>query len=80
MGVLLAYGAYFPNRQVLLWGVVPMPMKFLIALVIALDLIMLPRGTDRVSHMTHLSGLAVAYFYLWRYHRTPMIARWRYLR
>jgi membrane associated rhomboid family serine protease len=80
MGVLLAFGAYYPNRQVLFWGIFPMPMKVLVALIIAMDVLLVGAPGDRVSRLTHLSGLVVAYAYLWRYHRTPDIRRWRYLR
>lgn len=79
-GVLLAYGAYYPNRAVFIYGVLPMPMKFCIPLLILLDAVFLSRGADNVSHVTHLAGLAVAFFYLAKYHRTSDIRRWRFLR
>ena len=35
---------------------------------------------DGVSYMTHIGGLICGYIYLTRYHRTPDIQRWRYMR
>lgn len=79
-GVLLAFGAYYPYRTVYLWGVLPILMKWFIPLIIVMELVLLPGIGDGVSHFTHLAGLAVAFFYLAKYHRTSDIRRWRYLR
>ena len=78
-GVMLAYAAYFPNRTVLVWGILPVLMKYLIAFIVIMDLMML-RADDGVSHFTHLAGGVVAFAYLARYHRTTDVTRWRYLR
>lgn len=80
-GVLLAFGAYYPHRRVLFWGVFPMDMWILVSIIIFFEFLTL-RGTvsDGISHITHLSGLAVAYIYLARYHHTSDLTRWRYLR
>ena len=49
-GIRLAYAAYFPDRQVLLWGVFPIMIKYLVAIAIILELFLArggPAGPDR---------------------------------
>lgn len=80
-GVMLAYAAYHPNSRVYFWGVFPIAIKYLVAILVLLDLFSAMNQTaTRVSYLTHLGGFAVAFLYLSRYHRTSDITRWRYLR
>lgn len=81
-GVLLAYAAYYPNRMVLVWGILPVKIKWLVAFIIVMSILALqggPRPGDNVSHVTHLAGLIVAYLYLIKYHHTIDIRRWKYM-
>lgn len=79
-GVLLAYAAYYPSRVVLVWGILPIQIRYLVGFIVLFSLFALGRQSDQgVSHITHLAGLVVAYFYLSRYHHTPDIRRWRYM-
>ena len=78
-GVLFAFGTYYPDRTVLLWGVIPVMMKYLVAGIIVIEVLTLP-AQDGVSHLTHLTGLAVAFVLLSRYHHTTDFRRWRYMR
>jgi membrane associated rhomboid family serine protease len=64
-GVLLAYGLLFPNRRILLWFVLPIRAKhfvLFIGTVAFYSTLTLP-GSG-VSHLAHLSGLLIGYFYL----------------
>jgi membrane associated rhomboid family serine protease len=64
-GVLLAYGLLFPNRQILLWFVVPIRAKHFVLFIGAVafySTLTLP-GSG-ISHLAHLSGLLVGYVYL----------------
>ena len=64
-GVLLAYGLLFPNRQILIWFVLPIRAKYfvlIIGLVAFYSTLTLP-GSG-VSHLAHLSGLVIGYVYL----------------
>jgi membrane associated rhomboid family serine protease len=79
-GVMLAFAAYYPNAMVYFWGIFPIQMKYLVAIIILFDFIMLRDPYSPVSHLTHIAGLVVAYLYLSRYHRTYDITRWRYRR
>ncbi len=64
-GLLLAYGLLFPNRQILLWFVLPIRAKHFVLLIGALafySTLTLP-GSG-ISHLAHLSGLVIGYVYL----------------
>lgn len=80
-GILLAYAAYFPGRMVYFYGIFPIQMKYLVFFIVLVEFFTVRGGSgDGISHMTHLAGLVVAFFYLSRYHRTSDITKWRYLR
>jgi membrane associated rhomboid family serine protease len=79
-GVMTAFAAYYPNAMVYVWGIFPIQMKYLVAIIILFDFIALRDPYSPISHLTHLAGLGVAYLYLSRYHRTYDITRWRYRR
>lgn len=71
-GILLAYGLLFPDRQILLWFLVPIRARYfvlIIGLIAFYSTLTLP-GSG-VSHVAHLSGLLVGYVYLrgWRHIR-----------
>jgi membrane associated rhomboid family serine protease len=78
MGVLVAFWAYYPQRVVYLYGALPILVKWLVPLIVLLDLLLL-RSDPRVSHLTHLAGVVVSYAYLARYHRTNDFTKWKYL-
>ena len=64
-GILLAFSILFPNRIVLLYGLVPIRVKYLVmslALIALFSSILMQ--DSRVSHLTHLSGMITGYFYL----------------
>jgi membrane associated rhomboid family serine protease len=64
-GILLAYGLLFPNRQILLWFMVPMKAKHFVWLVgfLAFYASITTPGSS-VSNIAHLGGLLFGYFYL----------------
>ena len=78
-GILFAYAVYYPNRPVYVWGLFPILIKYLVGIIILLEFLAMG-NMDGISHITHLTGLAVAFVYLSRYHRTTDLTRWRYMR
>lgn len=70
LGVLLAYTLMYPDQKVLLYFVIPIKMKVLLWLLVAVDLIGavgLLKGNT--AHFAHLGGLLFGYLYLkqdWR--------------
>ena len=69
-GVMLAYAIRWPDDEVLLFGIVPMKVKWLVASYVAIDLvrgILTMSGGSSVAYFAHLGGLAFGWLYL----RTP---------
>jgi len=67
-GVLMAMAVLFPDRRVyLLLPPVELPMRVFVFIMAAISFFGTIGATgDKVSHITHLGGMAVAYFYLRR--------------
>jgi membrane associated rhomboid family serine protease len=65
-GVLLAYALYWPDDVVLVWGVFPVKVKVLVAVFFLMTFLgsFSPMAYGNISHLTHLGGLVVAFFYL----------------
>jgi len=65
LGLLTAYAFYYPQRQVLLFGLFPMRMRTLVIGYAAISVFFsFSGGGGTVSHVVHLGGIAVAYMYL----------------
>ena len=66
-GILLAYGLYFPNRQILLWFVFPMSARTLVILFAVLELVMgVQNPHSGIARFAHLGGMLVGFVYLKR--------------
>jgi len=64
-GVLLAYALYWPNETVLLNFFIPMKVKYMVLLFGVMEFLgTIGASGSRVSHITHLGGLLVAFLYL----------------
>ena len=64
-GILMAYALYFPNRQIYMYFLFPVPVKYFVMIVGAISLLSATGGPGSgVAHATHLGGLAVGYLYL----------------
>ena len=64
-GILLAFALIYPNREVLLYGIVPIKVKFMVlglAAIAFFSTIMIQQS--RISHLTHLSGMISGIIYL----------------
>ncbi len=70
MGILTAYAIYFPHTKVLLFFVIPLPVRHLIYLFMALSIYFsIFGGGGNVAHLAHLGGILFPIFYcnkLWR--------------
>jgi membrane associated rhomboid family serine protease len=66
MGILLAYGLKWPNRTVLLWFIIPIKMKYLVILSVAIEFIgaINTSGGGGIAHLAHLGGIVVGFLYL----------------
>ena len=66
-GVTLAYALHWPDDEVFLFGVLPLKVKWMVGLLIGLNLIggMANGGSGGgVAYLAHLGGLAAAWLYL----------------
>ncbi|MBX7245733.1 MAG: rhomboid family intramembrane serine protease [Candidatus Sumerlaeaceae bacterium] len=73
-GILFAYAYYYPNDVVLLYFVLPIKVKHLVAILGVLTfLASTPLGGDgNVAHLTHLGGLLFGFLYV----RFPRFFDW----
>jgi membrane associated rhomboid family serine protease len=64
-GILLAYGMYYPDRVILLYGIVPVKAKyFVIGIGTIAFLSAMGAGGGGIAHMAHLGGMIVGFLYL----------------
>ncbi len=73
IGVLTAYAYYHPQRQVLLFFIIPVNVKVLVIGYAIYSLLLSFQSGGTISHITHLGGIAVAYLYL---KASPTLSRW----
>jgi hypothetical protein len=66
-GILLAYAMTYPNRTVLVYFIMPVKVKYLMLFMGFMTFSSIG-NSDGISHITHLGGLVVGWFYL-RFHR-----------
>ena len=73
-GLLLAYGVLYPNRQVYVYFLFPVKVKYFVAAIAGISFIAsLSPEQSVISHLTHLSGMLVGWVYLkWGMHQGMM--------
>ena len=65
LGVMLAYAMRWPDDEIHLFGVIPLKVKWLVAIMALVDLVSGMTGRDTgVAYMAHLGGLAAGWLYL----------------
>lgn len=62
-GVLLAFATYFPEEQILLFGIFPLPAYAMVILYAVIEILSMG-SVSNVAHMTHLAGFFFAFLYL----------------
>ena len=68
-GILLAYGLSFPNRTVYLYGLIPIKSIWFVIAIGILAFFSSFQQMTQISHLTHISGMAIGNVFLKR--------RWR---
>jgi membrane associated rhomboid family serine protease len=64
-GILLAFALYWPDTPIYIWGILPVPAKWLVAIVVATSIFFtLSGGASGVAHLAHLGGLATGFLWL----------------
>jgi len=66
MGVMVAFALYWPDAQIWIWGIFPVPAKVLVTILVVVDLYGAFSASpgDTVAHFAHLGGVAVAFLYV----------------
>ena len=79
-GILLAFAMYFPHRPILMFLLFPVPAKYFVMIMGALNLLIMP-GSG-VSNSAHLGGLLFGYLYLkgWRGGSLTAEVKYRYVK
>ncbi|MDH3252462.1 MAG: rhomboid family intramembrane serine protease, partial [Ignavibacteria bacterium] len=67
-GVLIGFAYYWPRDQILIWGIIPVQARWLVAGMTVLSLWGgFGGGGDGIAHFAHLGGFAGGYLFLkWR--------------
>ena len=65
-GVLLAYGLTYPNRQIYLYGIIPIKSIWFVIGIGMIAFMSSFNNISQVSHITHLSGMLIGYLMLKR--------------
>lgn len=65
-GILLAYGLSFPNRTVYLYGLIPIKSIWFVIAIGILAFFSSFQQMTQISHLTHISGMAIGYIFLKR--------------
>ena len=80
-GLLLAYALYFPDRQIYMYFVFPIPVRVFVAIIGTIAFLSSLGDSGGVASATHLGGLAVAYVYLKSGRMHPLAeVKYRYLK
>ena len=63
-GLMAAMVIMYPRLKVLLWGIIPMTIYWLVILAVILSLLNIAIGKNRGGEVAHLTGLAVGFLYV----------------
>lgn len=64
-GILMAYAMWFPNRQVYLYFILPIRVRYLMVFLIVLETAQAIQSTGTgIAHAAHLGGMGFGYAYL----------------
>ena len=68
LGVLTAYAVYFPHSKVLVFMILPMPIRHFIYLLMAVSVYFsVFGGGGNIAHLAHLGGMIFAFIYCRRW-------------
>lgn len=74
--LLTAFYFYFPETEILVWFVLPVKLRVVLLVLLAVSLFYSVFGsTDGVAHLSHLGGMAFAFLYVFRAWRPAGLLR-----
>jgi len=62
-GLLAAFALIYPDRRIMLYFLVPIPVRIFVIGLVLIETLSMWR-TDNIGHLAHLGGMAVGYIYL----------------
>jgi len=73
-GILVAFGYLFPNRNIYIYGLIPVKAKYLVILYMLIELFSVAGGSNSgIAHMAHLGGGVIGLIYLLIFYKgSPM--------
>ncbi len=77
--LLIAFARFYPDQQLLMFFLFPMPVKYAVMIFIGISLLLINAG-DGIAHIAHLGGALFAWIYLkwfWSPSRGGFLAQWR---
>jgi membrane associated rhomboid family serine protease len=84
LGILTAYAIYFPQSKVLLFFIVPLPIRHFIYLLMAVSVYFsVFGGGGNIAHLAHLGGIIFAFFYCqrwWKFNNIINEAKYKWRR
>ncbi len=64
-GILVAFGYLFPNRNIYVYGLIPIKAKYLVLIYFVIELFSIVGGSDSgIAHVAHIGGGVVGLIYL----------------
>jgi membrane associated rhomboid family serine protease len=64
-GIMLAFALNWPDMPIYIWGILPIPAKYLVGMLAVFSLMSAVQGTGgNVAHFAHLGGFAFGFVYL----------------
>ncbi len=63
-GVMAMFARLFPDRRILVMGIIPMKMKTFVVIIVAMEVILQLSGGTSTAHLAHLGGFAVGWYFL----------------
>lgn len=77
MALLVAFALYAPDRTVYVWFLFPIKIKYLVMILIAVELLAVRnQNVDGIAHFAHLGGALVGFLYLKADWRPGRLTRW----
>jgi membrane associated rhomboid family serine protease len=61
--LLVAFARYFPDQQLLMFFIFPVPVRYAVLIIGAIELLLIT-SNDRIAHVAHLGGALFAWLYL----------------
>lgn len=64
-GIMLAFGLFFPERTLLIYGIIPVKAKYLVVILAVMTFLFSVQSSGSgISHIAHLGGMLFGFIYL----------------